>query len=341
MFIPYYGASEDFVMIRVAQLGAGRMGAIHARNAAANPRLDLAFIVDPRPEVAGPLADTLRANIVDFHTVLADPEIKGVIVASSTDAHLDNTLACLRAGKAVFCEKPLDLDLARLEAAKGELAKPAAPLFVAFNRRFDPHFQAVKQRIGSGEIGELETLHLINHDPAPPPPHFIPTSGGLFKDFTIHDFDVARWLLGREISEVFAFASCLVDPAIGEAGDVDTAKLVLRTRGGQLCLISNTRRSGYGYDQRIEAFGSKGMAVAQNPVQSTVQMWREDGGAIDPIYPGFLSRYAGAYAAEMDHFADILEGKARPATGYDASVRALALAEAAAESVRTGAPVKL
>lgn len=327
-------------MFKVAQLGAGRMGAIHARNAAANPRLDLAFLVDPRPETARPLAGEVGATLADFDAVLADPAVRGVIVASSTDAHLDNTLACLRAGKAVFCEKPLDLDLARLRAHEAELATPAAPLFVAFNRRFDPHFRAVKAKIASGAIGALETLHLINHDPAPPPAHFIPTSGGLFKDFTIHDFDVAAWLLDEDVSEVFAFASCLVDPEIGRQGDVDTAKLVLRTASGKLCLISNTRRSGYGYDQRIEAYGSAGMAAADNPLQSTVQVWSEASGAADPIHPGFLSRYAGAYAAEMDHFADILAGEAKPATGYAASVKALALAEAAALSARTGAPVK-
>jgi myo-inositol 2-dehydrogenase/D-chiro-inositol 1-dehydrogenase len=328
-------------MFKVAQLGAGRMGAIHARNAAANPRLDLAFLVDPRPEVAAGLARETGAALAELEAVLADPEIKGVIVASSTDAHLDNTLACLRAGKAVFCEKPLDLDLASLTAHEAELASPVAPLFVAFNRRFDPHFQALKAKIDGGAIGKLETLHLINHDPAPPPPHFIPTSGGLFKDFTIHDFDMARWLLDEEISEVLAFASCLVDPAIGDMGDVDTAKLVLRTATGKLCLISNTRRSGYGYDQRIEAYGSNGMVMADNPGQTTTQNWTEAGGGVAPIWPGFLSRYAGAYAAEMDHFADILAGSASSDTGYDASVRSLALAEAAALSVKTGQPVQL
>jgi myo-inositol 2-dehydrogenase/D-chiro-inositol 1-dehydrogenase len=326
-------------MIKIAQLGAGRMGSIHARNAAANPRLDLAYLVDPRPEVAGELATEIGAELAGFEAVLADPDIKGVIVASSTDAHLDNALACLKAGKMVFCEKPLDLDLARLVQHEAELKD--RPIFVAFNRRFDPHFAALAAKVASGAIGELETLHLINHDPAAPPAHFVPTSGGLFKDFTIHDFDVAAWLVGEPFSEIFAFASCLVDPMIGELGDVDTARVILKTAGGKIVMISNTRRSGCGYDQRIEAFGSKGMAMAGNPSPTTVARWTEAGEASDALYPGFLSRYAGAYAAEMDHFADMLEGKAISAAGFEASVASLKLAEAAARSVAIGAPVNL
>lgn len=328
-------------MIKVAQLGAGRMGAIHARNAAANPRLALTALVDPRPEVAGPLAQALGARLAGFDEVLADPTIAGIIVASSTDAHLDNALSALRAGKMVFCEKPLDLDLARLLAASGELEKAEGQLFVAFNRRFDPHYRALKAKIDSGEIGKLESLHIVNHDPATPPPAFIPTSGGLFKDFTIHDFDLAPWLMGERPVEVFAWASCLIDPEIGRLGDVDTAKVVLTTASGRLCMISNSRRSGYGYDQRIEAFGSKGAARVDNLTNTAVSVWGENGAQADRFPYAFIDRYAGAYAAEMDHFADVLEGKARPEAGFAASVASLELAEAAARSAATGAPVRL
>jgi myo-inositol 2-dehydrogenase/D-chiro-inositol 1-dehydrogenase len=327
-------------MHRIAQVGAGRMGSVHLRNAAAHPDLDLAFVVDPRPDAAD-VAAGVGATVARLEDVLADASVAGVIVASSTDLHLDHVLACLAAGKAVFCEKPLDLDAQRLRAFAAQLAQPAAPLFVAFNRRFDPHFRALKAQIDGGRIGELESLQIVNHDPAAPPAHFIPTSGGLFKDFTIHDFDMAGWLLPDPAVEVFAWASCLVDPAIAEAGDVDTARVLLRDARGRLCVISNTRRSGCGYDQRIEAFGSKGMALAGDPVQDTVQVWTEAGARGAPLHPGFMSRYAEAYRAEMAHFADILAGKATPETGYAASLRALDLAEAAAESVRTGAPVRL
>jgi myo-inositol 2-dehydrogenase / D-chiro-inositol 1-dehydrogenase len=327
-------------MHRIAQIGAGRMGSVHLRNAAAHPALDLAFVVDPRPDLAA-VASTAGARPARLEDVLADPSIAGVIIASSTDAHLDHVLAALEAGKAVFCEKPLDLDGRRLKAFENVLARPASPLFVAFNRRFDPHFRALKARLDAGEIGDLETLQIVNHDPAAPPAHFIPTSGGLFKDFTIHDFDMAGWLMPDAPVEVFAWASCLVDPAIAEAGDVDTARVLLRDARGRLCVISNTRRSGCGYDQRIEAFGSGGMATAGDLVEDTVQVWREDGAAGAPLHPGFMSRYAEAYRAELDHFADVLAGRATPQTGYDASVRALELAEAAALSAKSGAPVRL
>src|SRR3990167_7909150 len=192
---------------KIAQLGAGRMGTVHARGAAANPRLNLTYLVDPRPEAADPLAREVGAKLVDLDAVLADKEVRGVIVASSTDVHLDNTLACLRAGKAVFCEKPLDLDLARLQAAEAEIAASAAPLLVAFNRRFDPHYLALKAHIEAGAIGRLESLNIVNHDPAPPTHAFIVPSGGLFKDFTIHDLDMACWLLDEAPAELFAAAN--------------------------------------------------------------------------------------------------------------------------------------
>jgi len=327
-------------MHKIAQIGAGRMGSVHLNNAAQNRRLDLAFLVDPRPD-AGKIASSVGASVATLDQVLADDSVRGVIVASSTDAHLEHALACLAAGKAVFCEKPLDLDLASLKAAAAQLANPKAPLFVAFNRRFDPHFRALRARIKGGDIGELETLQIVNHDPAAPPAHFLPTSGGLFKDFTIHDFDMAAWLMPDPFVETFAWASVLVDPAIAEVGDVDTARIMLRDAKGRICVINNTRRSGCGYDQRIEAFGSTGMASAGDVVQDAVQVWRETGARGAPLHPGFMSRYADAYRNEMDHFADILSGEAQPETAYAASIASLALAEAAALSAKTGAPVRL
>lgn len=326
---------------KVALLGAGRMGHAHGRNAAANPRLDLVSLVDPKPDVAAAMAAELGCDVGTLESVLGDPAIDAVLIATSTSTHLDLVLAALAAGKAVFCEKPLDLDLGRLRAHAAELAQPPRPLYVAFNKRFDPHYGALKRRLDAGEIGALETLHLISHDPAAPPPAFIPTSGGLFRDFTIHDFDMARWLLDEEPAELFAWASCLVDPAIAAAGDVDTARLILKYASSKLCVISNTRRSGYGYDQRAEAYGSAGAAFAGNPRVATTEAWTAAGALAAPIYPGFQSRYAASYAAELDHFADVLIGATEPRTGYAASVGALALAEAAARSVASGAPVKL
>ena len=291
-------------MAALAILGAGRIGAIHARNAAAHPGLTLKYVVDPVAEAAQTLAAETGAAIATVDQALADPDVAGVIIASATDTHLDYCLRVAATGKAIFCEKPIDLDLARARAAVPALAN--ARLLLGFNRRFDPHFQALKARLDSGALGKLETLNITSHDPAPPPIAYVKVSGGLFRDMAIHDFDTARWLLGEAVTEVFAAASCLVDPAIAEAGDVDTAKILLRTAGGELCLISNSHRSGYGYDQRIEAFGARGMLRAGNVTESTLQTWTEPGAAADRFQNFFLDRYAGAYRAEMAHFAEVL-----------------------------------
>ena len=319
-------------MHAIALIGAGRIGRINAANVAANPRLTLAHVVDPVAEAAAALAGQFHATVSSLERALSDPAIRGVIVASSTDTHLDFSLAAAEAGKAVFCEKPLDQDLARARASAERLDAIDAPLFLAFNRRFDPNFAALQARLAEGAVGTLETLHIISHDPAPPPVDYIKVSGGIFKDMVIHDFDMARWLLGEEPTEVFASSSVLVDPAIGEAGDADPAKTILRTSSGRLCVISSSRRSGYGYDQRIEAFGSKGMIRAQNQLETTVETWGEQGATADRFQNFFLERYATAYAREIDHFADILGGKCAPLVGYADGVRALALAEAAAAS---------
>jgi myo-inositol 2-dehydrogenase/D-chiro-inositol 1-dehydrogenase len=187
----------------------------------------------------------------------------------------------------------------------------------------------------------LETLQITSHDPAPPPPAYVRTSGGLFKDMAIHDFDMARWLLGEEPAEIYAAASCLIDPAIGAAGDVDTAKTVLKTASGKLCVISNSRRSGYGYDQRIEAFGSGGLVRADNLLHSSVSVWRDGGMNSDVFQNFFLDRYADAYRQELAHFVDVIAGRTAPAVSFADGVAALALAEAAASSVRSGLPVRL
>jgi len=326
-------------MPKIALLGAGRIGRIHAANAQAHPGLTLSHVVDPVAEAADAIAAETGAAVATFEAVLADPEVAGVIVASATDTHLDACLRAQAAGKAIFCEKPLDMDLGRARAAAGELS--GARLLLGFNRRFDPSFQALKARLDAGAVGALETLQITSNDPAPPPIAYVKASGGLFKDMAIHDFDMARWLLGEEPVEVFAWGSCLVDPAIGQAGDIDTARTLLKTASGRLCVIANSRRSGFGYDQRVEAYGSGGMASAGNALESTVQVWREDGAQADRFQNFFLDRYREAYRLEMAHFAEILAGTAAPRIGYADGVAALALAEAAGESLRTAGPVRL
>lgn len=323
---------------KVVLVGAGRIGKIHAGNAAQHPRLQLVGVVDPFEPAAASLASEWNVPVCSLDATLSDPSVAGIIIASSTDTHLDYSVRAAEASKAIFCEKPIDQDLQRARGAASVLAK--ARMLLAFNRRFDPNFSALKQRLDSGAVGKLETLQITSNDPSPPPPAYVAVSGGLFKDMAIHDFDMARWLLGEEPVEVFALGSCLVDPEIGRLGDIDTARAVLKTGSGRLCVIANSRRSGFGYDQRIEAYASGGMVRADNVVESTVQIWSDRGASADRFQNFFLDRYADAYRREMDHFVEILDG-ATPQVGYRDGVAALALAEAATRSLSSGAPVRL
>lgn len=327
-------------MLKIAVFGAGRIGRIHAQNVVAHPALRLEYLVDPGAHV-GALAAQTGAKVVDVHTALGDPDIAGIVVASPTALHLEHCAQALDAGKAVLCEKPVDLDAGRARAASAKLGARDARLLVGFNRRFDPHFSAARSRLMAGDIGKLESLHITSHDPAPPSPAYVRESGGLFKDMAIHDFDMARWLLGEQPTEVLAAASCLIDPGIGAAGDVDTAKTVLKTASGTLCVISNSRRSGYGYDQRIEAFGSTGAIRADNLLQSSVSTWSASGMSSDTFQNFFLDRYADAYRRELEHFVQVIGGRESPAVSFDDGVAALTLAEAAAESLRTGRTVRV
>jgi myo-inositol 2-dehydrogenase/D-chiro-inositol 1-dehydrogenase len=326
---------------RIALVGAGRMGSLHAGNAAANPRFTLAAVADHNAAMASELAGKLGAVATSYEQILADETIDAVLIASSTSSHLENTRGAVAAGKAVFCEKPLSLDAATLAAALPALEGSGRPIFVAFNRRFDPHLRALKARFSDGAVGRAESLHIVNHDPAAPNLAFVPNSGGLFKDFTIHDFDTASWMLGEEFVEIYAEGACLIDPAIAELGDIDTAKLVLRSRSGTLCMISNSRRTGYGYDQRLELFGSEGALCVDNVTLTQVRQLGPDGTSADAFPYSFAERYADAYRAELDHFADVLDGTANPATGPRDSLHALRLADAAERSLKQGAPVAL
>jgi myo-inositol 2-dehydrogenase/D-chiro-inositol 1-dehydrogenase len=326
-------------MIRFCQFGAGRIGSIHAGNIARHPAARLHTIVDVDRTAAGRLADQHGATVGEQAASLADPTIDAVIIASSTDTHADLVEAAARAGKAVFCEKPLDLDRRRAEACLSVVDGCGVKLMLGFNRRFDPSFARLAQQIRDGRIGRLEMLSITSRDPAPPPIEYVRVSGGLFRDMTIHDFDMARWLLGEEPIEVFAAASVLVDRAIGAAGDVDSAVVTLRTRSGALCQISNSRRAAYGYDQRIEAFGSKGALRAENIVESTLVFAGGDGIVSEKPLHFFLERYAEAYCRELDHFISAVSTGAMPLTSGVDGVRALVLADAAFESLKTGRAV--
>src|SRR5262249_11053602 len=261
-------------MINFCQFGAGRIGAIHAANIAAHPEARLNAIVETDRAGAERLAAWYGAVLRDQVEALADTAIDAVLIASSTDTHADLVEAAARAGKAIFCEKPLDLDCRRAEACAAVAEQCGVPLMVAFNRRFDPNFARLEHEVRAGRIGRPEILRITSYDPAPPPIQFVRRSGGIFRDMMIHDLDMACWLLGEEPVELFAAASVMVDPAIGEAGDVDTAVVTLRMKSGALCQIANTRRAVYGYDQRIEVLGSKGGVSAEKLVESTVRFSR-------------------------------------------------------------------
>ena len=329
-------------MVGMAVLGCGRIGRMHARNLARHSRARLLMVFDVRAEAAQQTATELGVKIArSVDEVLSAGEVGGVLVATPTDTHVPLIAAAVRAGKAVLCEKPVDLDLERARACWSEIAGSKPRVMIGFNRRFDPSFRALRERLQRGEIGTLELAVITSRDPAPPPQTYIKTSGGLMRDMTIHDFDMARYLAG-EIAQVHAFGANLVDPAIGKLGDIDTCSVSLRTKSGALIQINNSRRCVYGYDQRIEAFGSNGMLQAGNQYATTVESWSaERTGAREPLLSFFIERYREAYTSEMDAFVSSLEGGRPMSPDFADGLAALRLAVAAEESLRTGAVVGL
>ncbi len=329
-------------MIGFALLGCGRIGKVHARNIAAHPRARLVSCYDVAAKAAEDTARTLGAQAASsVEDILADAQVQAILIASSTGTHVHLITQAAKAGKAVLCEKPVDLDMARVEACWREIA-PLRPLVaIGFNRRFDPSFRALRDRLLSGEIGALEQVVITSRDPSPPPGQYVASSGGLFRDMTIHDFDMARYLAG-EIVEVQAMGANLIDPAIRDAGDIDAAMVVMRAASGALVHINNSRRCAYGYDQRVEAFGSKGMLLAGNRHPTTVEAWGAGRThAQDPVLDFFIERYREAYQAELDQFIECVEGGAAPLAGFAEGREALRLADAALDSLRTGGTVRV
>ncbi|MGH8194179.1 MAG: inositol 2-dehydrogenase [Woeseiaceae bacterium] len=321
--------------INLCLFGAGRIGRIHADNIAAHRGARLKYVVDIDRGAAGRLAEQTGASVADRATAFGDDTLDAVVIASSTDTHLPLIEAAARAGLAVFCEKPLDLDAANARRSAKLAADAGIALYVGFNRRYDPSFRRLKDEIADGTIGAVEVLSITSRDPAPPPADYIRRSGGLIRDMTIHDLDMARWLLGEEPVAVFAAGSCLVDSSIADAGDIDTVVIVLRTAAGAFCQITNSRRCSYGYDQRIEAFGANGMVRADNETATRVEHAGARGFLREPALPFFLERYRAAYSLEMNDFIHAVQGAATGlASGAD-GVRALELADAAERSRRT------
>jgi myo-inositol 2-dehydrogenase/D-chiro-inositol 1-dehydrogenase len=329
-------------MIKFAVLGCGRIGRMHAINLARHPRAELVWVFDVAGDAAASVAEATGARQArEVDEALSAEDVDAVLIASSTNTHLDLLERAVAAGKAVLCEKPIDLDLAKVDACWERIRERNATIMTGFNRRFDPSFRALRDRVLQGEIGRLEQLVITSRDPSPPPVAYIVVSGGLFRDMTIHDFDMARYLMG-EIVAVLAIGANLVEPAIKAAGDIDAAMIILEGADGALCHINNSRRCAYGYDQRIEAFGEFGMLQAENQRPTSVQAWGAQATeAKDPALNFFIERYTPAYLAEIDHFVDCCERGITPIAGYREGREALRLANAALESMRTGRTVRL
>jgi myo-inositol 2-dehydrogenase / D-chiro-inositol 1-dehydrogenase len=329
-------------MVRLGLIGCGRIGRVHADSIDVHPRAELAHVYDPVEAAAREVGERFGAAWgTDVEAVIGDPSIDAVVVASPTPTHVDLLTRAARGGKAVLCEKPIDLDLARVDACRAEIGVLVDRVMVGFNRRFDPSFRDIRGRVAAGEIGALEQLVIISRDPAPPPAAYVATSGGLFRDMTIHDFDMARYFLG-EVVEVTASGANLISDEIAAAGDIDGAVVVLRGARGALCSITNSRRCAFGYDQRLEAFGERGMLAAANQLPTSVRFSGAEQTEVAPPYHNFfLDRYTPAYRAEMDHFVTAIETGSVASPGFEDGRAALVLAEAANESLRTGTTVKV
>ncbi|SFR45610.1 inositol 2-dehydrogenase [Litoreibacter janthinus] len=327
--------------VRFAILGAGRIGQVHARAVAATPGAKLVAIADPMADAAKAVADQYGCEIRTIDAIRDSNDVDAVAICTPTDTHADLIEAFARAGKAVFCEKPVDLSVERVKECLKTVTEEGAALMVGFQRRFDPDFMALKKAIDDGQIGKVEMISLISRDPGAPPADYIKRSGGIFRDMTIHDFDVARWLLDEEVATVQASASVLTDPAIKELGDYDSLNVILTTASGKQCTISNTRRASYGYDQRIEVHGSEGSVSAENHREARIEIANANGYTRPPLLNFFMSRYTAAYANEIAAFVDaVANGTPMPTTGDD-GLKALELADAALKSVQTGNAVRI
>ncbi|QYO78155.1 inositol 2-dehydrogenase [Devosia salina] len=327
--------------VRFGLLGAGRIGKVHAKAVTSNPLAKLVAVADAMADAANALAAQYGAEVRTIEAIEAATDIDAVIICTPTDTHADLIERFARAGKAIFCEKPIDLDVERVKACLRVVDETGATLMVGFNRRFDPHFRAVRQAIADGQIGDVEMVTIVSRDPGAPPADYVKRSGGIFRDMTIHDFDMARFLLGEEIETVSAQASVLVDKAIGDAGDYDSASVMLATASGKHATISNSRRATYGYDQRIEVHGSKGAVAAENQRPVSVEIANASGYTRPPLHDFFMTRYTEAYAFEISSFIDFVESKSPASPSGTDGLIALALAEAALKSVKEGRAVKV
>lgn len=328
-------------MLRLGVLGAGRIGRIHAANVANSPHAALVGVADPVGEAARDLAAVFGcAASTDPTTLLERDDVDAVVICSPTDTHITLMLEAVEHNKAVLCEKPIDLDIAKVDAAVAAVERLGGRVMVAFNRRYDPSAQAVHRTVEAGEIGDLRQVIITSRDPSLPSRRYLEYSGGIFRDMLVHDFDMARWLLGEEPVEVMATASRLIDPTLAEIDDFDTVMVNLRTASGRQCHINCCRAAVYGYDQRIEVFGSAGMVMNDNLRPTTLRRWtRTSTESHEPLLHFFLERYADAYRLELASFLSaVATGSPMPVTIQDGR-QALHLANSALQSAVTSAAV--
>jgi myo-inositol 2-dehydrogenase/D-chiro-inositol 1-dehydrogenase len=327
-------------MIRFALLGAGRIGSMHARNLAACPDARLVCVYDPVPDVARAVAQEHGAVAAATAEAALSAGIDAVLIASSTDTHVDLIVAAAQAGKAVFCEKPIDLSLQRVEQCWEQVRDCGVPIQIGFNRRYDASHRGVRDRVAGGEIGDLHQVIITSRDPAPPPLSYVRVSGGLFRDMMIHDFDLARFVLGEEPVSLTAVGSVRITPELSEIGDIDTAMVVMTTASGVQCHINNSRQAVYGYDQRLEAHGSAGMVCSNNHLQDQVRLFSAaSAGAPAPLQRFFIDRYTAAYQDQLADFIDAVATGRPPSVTFEDGHRAIILAEAASQSLATGTTI--
>lgn len=324
-------------MIRIAVLGCGRIGVMHANNIAAHPRAVLAGVYDIYAPVAEAVSAKTGAQVFgSAEAVFTSNDVDAVLIATATDTHADLLEMAVAAGKPVLCEKPIDLSLDRVNRCATTIAGTKVAIQLGFVRRFDPGHAAVRKAIEAGDIGELHQVVITSRDPGMPPPAYTAVSGGILRDMTIHDLDMARFILAEEVTEVFATGSRLVDPELMEKlGDYDTVTVVLKTSSGKQAIINNSRQAVYGYDQRVEALGTKGMALSENrrPHEMTLHL-ADFTDRAEPLLNFFIERYREAFDAEISEFVEAVEAGRAPSVGFEDGRMALLLAEAALKSIK-------
>jgi len=327
--------------LKFALLGAGRIGQVHAKAISNHKAANLYSVSDPVGEAANAVAAEYNCLVKTIDEVAAEPDVDGVLICTPTNTHADLIEQFSRAGKAVFCEKPIDLDINRVGECLKVVSDENAKLMLGFNRRFDPHFAAAINAVKSGQVGDVEQVVITSRDPGLPPKEYIAVSGGIFRDMTIHDLDIARVLLGEDVKTVQASASALADPSIRELGDYDTATVLLTTASGKQAVITNSRRATYGYDQRIEIHGSLGAVRTKNQRPADIEIASADGYNQPPLHDFFMTRYIEAYANEITAFVDTIENGAVPTPSGEDGLKALILADAAVKAVETGSVITL